>query len=606
MRKGLRSLRVRNQIALVFSLVFLAIVLLQTLGSMLLVSNSVSAQANDYILQTLQQTTAILEETIDSYRKLANTLASNTTIQDVLERNNERARGQASYAIPYEDSRLLQMEISKLSIAYDGINSIQIIAPSYVISYNFVSDSPFDAWDLTDAELARLHASNGDTVLLSIRREQSDKLHAKALHVFSAARKIFRFGVPDELAYMFINIQEPIIRSVIGGVNIGPGGSLELFDVDGLILSAHDTQLIGTRADPLPLKQGHPSPASGYEIADGILTAYHFSDALQWGVVTRLPVDQVAQALSLARQLNIVIGVGGILLLAAASYLLAKQLTKPLELLVESMTQIRANHLDTRVQIAGGMEVSQLGQTFNDMVDELDRIIRHNIQMETLSKEARLRAIQAQINPHFLYNTLDTIYWKLVMAKEEETAELVISLSEMLRYSISGSSERLVSLRRELNNLRHYQKIQNARFRDRIAWEMDIGQGCEGLYMPKMILQPLVENAVLHGMDSSKERLAINIRARCTGDRLVLVVSDNGKGIPGERLAELLKDPARDGQEKGEGFGLSGAHRQVQLRFGPDFGLSLESEVGQGTRITVTLPALDHDKEVPVENLVGG
>jgi len=603
MKFGIRSMRVRNQIALVFSLVFLTIVVGQMLGSTLIVTHAVGSQANDYILETLKQTSSKMDTLMDSYRMMANAIASNPIVIDVLTRNNQTALEQVAYTLSYEDSRAINREIAQASIAYQGINSIQIVAPNYIISYNFVGDSPFNAGEMTQGETARLQESQGETVLLSIRREPTDKINARAVHVFSAARKIYRFRNHVELAYLFINIQESVIRTVIDDVSIGVTGTLDLFDANGVILSSRSQELIGQQIPEDLFDQSRASQGGWYQIAGDTLTAAYFSDALQWGVVTSLPVSEVAAPLVRIRGQNLLIGLLGVLLASVVSYMLSKQLIKPLEQLVDSMTLIRSNSLDARVEPHGGSEFRQLGQTFNEMADELNGIIKHNIEIETLSKEARLRAIQAQINPHFLYNTLDTIYWKLVMEGKEEIADLVVSLSEMLRYSISGSGERPVTLRRELNNLEHYQQIQNARFPGKIDWIRDVSPDCLGMYMPKMLIQPLVENAVLHGMDANKV-LAIRLAARLEKGDMLVVVEDNGKGIPPERLSGLLS-AANNEKDQPAGFGLFGVHRQVQLRYGTQYGLSLSSQIDAGTSVELRIPQLDNDKERGDENHAG-
>ncbi len=597
MRNGFRSLPIRNQIALVFSILFLIIMVGQTASSTIITSNAVGIQANDYILGTLKQTSLRMESLVDSFRMMANTIASNEIITEILVRNNRAAQGKDNYTLQYEDNLKLQKEISQTSIAFRGLNSIQIIAPSYVISYNFVSDSPFNAGELSQRELQRLEESSGGLVLLSTKREPVDKLNAKAKYVFSVSRKLYRFGDHQELGYLFINIQEKIIRSVIEDVSIGTSGTLELFDSEGVVTSARDEDMIGKKLDSGLVNQIPSVGGGGYEIANSVLTAYYFSDSLNWGIITKLPVSEVTASFVRIRQTNLIIGIVGILLAVLASVTFAKQLTKPLESLVESMSQIRANHLDARVKTGGGKELGQLGDTFNDMAEDLNNIIRVNTEIEIVSKEARLRAIQAQINPHFLYNTLDTIYWKLIMENQEEIGELVVSLSEILRYSISGSGERMVSLRRELNVLEHYQQIQDARFKGRIIWRKEVPEECLLVYMPKMLIQPVVENAILHGMDADQQILTILVTASISDGVMELCVSDNGRGIPQERLYTILDTLVQKPSEERSGFGLSGVHRQIQLRFGIDYGLRISSQVGVGTQVIIRIPVLETTEE---------
>ncbi len=607
MKKLLQGMSIRNKMALMYSLLFVILMIGQLLASGSMVYQTVQTQANGYILQTLEQTLSNMEVYIDSLRMMTSTVAANETIVGVLQENAGGPRSETLSNFSYRDSQILQEEISKLTVAWDGINSVQLITPRRMFHYNFASAPWFDVGEMSQNERERLQASQGELLLFSTRKAPVDKFYAKDAQVFSVARKIYRFINHQELGYVFVNIHESKVRNIIGAVRFGETGLLHLYDAEGVVISSPLQERVGERLPGALLRDRRYGNRVGYYVADGVLMAQCYSDALQWGIMTEIPIREVTGPLLWLQNTNMTLGAIAIGIAIVLSVLFAGQVVKPLRSLVTSMRQIRANNLGARVPVVSADELGELSSEFNAMSDELQNIIRLNCEMETHRKEAHLRAIQAQINPHFLYNTLDTLYWMLVLQGEEKTSELVIALSEMMRYSISGSSERLVTLRREISMLKHYQTIQDARYEGKLNWIYQIPEELLGYYLCKMTLQPIVENAILHGMHTGPRPLTITVAAMSRGEELILSISDDGKGMDQETLAGILDEKDNRESIHHTGFGLPGVHRQIQLRFGEAYGLTVCSGPGEGTTVRMRLPLSQEDgKEGTHEDPVGG
>ena len=607
MRKAFQDMSIRNKMSLMYSLLFVILMIGQLLASGSIVSQTVQTQANDYILQTLEQTLSKMEVYIDSLRMMTSTIAANETICTVLQDNFNAQASEPLSNFSYRDSQILQEEISKLTVAWDGINSVQLITPQKMFHYNFASASWFDVGEMSENERKRLEGSQGELLLFSTRRAPVDKFYAKDAQVFSVARKIYRFINHQELGYVFVNIHESKVRNIIDAVRFGSAGFLHLYDADGVLISSPAEERVGERLPGALLTQRRYHNRGGYYVEGDVLIAQCYSDTLQWGIMTEIPIQEVTGPLLSLQNTNMLLGAIGIVIAIAVSVLFAGALVKPLRSLVTSMRQIRSNLLGVRVPVVSTDELGELSSEFNAMSDELQNIIRLNCEIETHRKEAHLRAIQAQINPHFLYNTLDTIYWMLVLQGEEKTSELVIALSEMMRYSISGSSERLVTLRREISMLKHYQTIQDARYEGKLNWVYEIPEELLGHDVCKMTLQPIVENAILHGMNTRQPLLTITVAALREGDELVLSISDDGKGIEREKLPGILDEKENKESAHHTGFGLPGVHRQIQIRFGDAYGLTVLSKLGEGTTVRMRLPLSKEDgKEDGHEDAVGG
>jgi two-component system sensor histidine kinase YesM len=224
------------------------------------------------------------------------------------------------------------------------------------------------------------------------------------------------------------------------------------------------------------------------------------------------------------------------------------------------------------------------------MIAEVEQLIEEKYRLGKEVKNLELKALQAQINPHFLYNTLDLLNWMSVRHNAEEIRTLVTALSRFYKLSL-GRGEDTVPLREELEHARTYVQIQNMRYENAIELVIDTPPDMNECRILKLVLQPLVENSIFHGiMMKKEERGAIRITGEHVGADLLLFVEDDGVGISDERLSQLLTNGAIASDR--HGYGVRNIHERLQLNYGPEFGLSFESREGKGTRVRIRIPAV--------------
>jgi two-component system sensor histidine kinase YesM len=239
-------------------------------------------------------------------------------------------------------------------------------------------------------------------------------------------------------------------------------------------------------------------------------------------------------------------------------------------------------------------EVQLLSDGIESMVGHLKRLIERNTEQEKQRRKTELALLQAQINPHFLYNTLDTIIWLIESGEISESVAMVGSLSNFFRFSLSRG-QNVITLKEEQQHIRSYLEIQHMRYRDLMEYEIDIPEEFDAVILPKLTLQPLVENALYHGIKIRRRKGLIRVSGRKEGELLVLEVADDGSGMTEERLEEL-RDSLVDGRK--EGFGLRTVHQRIQILFGLEYGLTIESTPDIGTNILVKIPMRTSEKEV--------
>lgn len=230
-------------------------------------------------------------------------------------------------------------------------------------------------------------------------------------------------------------------------------------------------------------------------------------------------------------------------------------------------------------------------------IDEFAKVQRRNYEQELLMKQANLSALQSQINPHFLYNTLECIRGQALMEDSPDIAAAAQALSLFFRYSISGKSD-IVTLREELENLKNYVAIQSYRFKDRFSLRIDM-EGADTVLdalIPKLTLQPIVENAVVHGFSSTISGGLVTVAVRLIEPNISILVSDNGKGMDEDTLVRLNRTIQGEGAgkpsagEKGTGLGLQNVDKRIKFRYGSEYGLSVQSCQGCGTDVELFFP----------------
>lgn len=282
---------------------------------------------------------------------------------------------------------------------------------------------------------------------------------------------------------------------------------------------------------------------------------------------------------------------------------MAHRMAAPITQLKQTMERVGAGDLSVRANIHTNDEFETLADSYNHMLDQLNQMMQRACSAESLRIDAEYRALQSQINPHFLYNALESINSLAQINRQGEISQMVCSLADMFRYS-THQSQQLVPVRDELEYLRNYLYLQSIGYEDRVHTLYDIPDEVLALRIPKVILQPIVENCFNHAFETASSEFLITIRARLEDEFLVFTVQDNGAGMDGAQLETLRKtlDETKAAQAGTGSIGLGNIHRRLRFMFGDSSGLHIESEPGHGTCVTLRIllgvpPALPPEKE---------
>lgn len=270
--------------------------------------------------------------------------------------------------------------------------------------------------------------------------------------------------------------------------------------------------------------------------------------------------------------------------------LVTDSITKPIRMLCEKTALVAKGDFTTRTSCDNHDELSILSDSFNDMAYKLEQQVKSiKLEQENL-RYMESKLLQTQINPHFLYNTLDTIIWLIEGEKYKEAIDIVVSLSEFFRIIVSKGKD-FITIREEETHIKSYLQIQQSRYKDILDYEINIPEELYGYQILKLTLQPLIENSLYHGIKMLRARGKITVTGELKDQVICFHVIDNGIGMEEEALKALRKEVERPGSEQSTGFGLANVNKRIKLNYGNDYGLDIQSKKGEGTDISIKIPA---------------
>jgi two-component system sensor histidine kinase YesM len=277
------------------------------------------------------------------------------------------------------------------------------------------------------------------------------------------------------------------------------------------------------------------------------------------------------------------------LIVILLSSLVARRISRPIKRLELSMKSVERGDFNLAASGEGPLEIKRLADRYNIMIGTIKQLMDRIVTEQESKRKYELEALQAQINPHFLYNTLNTVVRMVGMNKNEEVITTITSLSKLFRISI-GKGKSLITLADEMEHARNYLVIQQMRFKNKFEYSFDLQQEALSLATLKLIVQPLIENALVHGIEPSVDKGHIAVSMRLDGSDIVVKIADNGLGMSEERLSKVLAGTVVS--SVGSGVGVMNVQERIRLFFGPSYGLHFESEQEVGTTVTIRFPAL--------------
>ncbi len=528
------------------------------------------------------------------------------TLEDYL-RSMRRMSDAIYYNVVKDQDISKETPITQMNLLYEAHKDYLISLALFSEDGTLIAASPVgvekDGVDVTGQTWFQAALSKPENLHFSLPHVQNifvDDPTFKYYWVTSLSRNVElnNGGVPEQ-GVLLVDMNYAVIEDMMESVNDNPSEQyVYLMDNKGSLI--YHPMLMQISAG---LFKENNSRAAGYddgsykEIFEGnerIVTVDTMSYT-GWKLVSVIPTSNSYMGMKDIRYFVMMVISITLLAMLILNRFVARRVTRPLIKLNDSIREIEMGKADPDVYIGGPSEVEHLGRTLRASYDQINELMRDMVASQEEKRKAELDALQSQINPHFLYNTLDSIVWMIEGEKYNDAVFMITQLASLFRVSLS-SGKTIIPIGDEIRHASNYMNIQKVRFKDAFSIEFDIDEEIKNYCTVKLIVQPILENAVYYGVkDMEDGEIVVKGFMGDDGD-IYITVSDNGFGMSSSQTELLLTDDTRV-RKKGSGVGLINVQRRIQLRFGEQYGLKIESEPDEGTTVTVHLPAIPYNEE---------
>ena len=405
-------------------------------------------------------------------------------------------------------------------------------------------------------------------------------------------------GPYTDQGVLLIDIRYNSLERLFDGVNLGNGGYAYLISSDGEIIYHPKAQLIDSgivkenNRESAGLKDGNYE-----EVFDGEkrIVSVKTVGYTGWKIVGVTPLDGMSLNNIKTKLLMVFIIAFVLFILSIINSYISTRITDPIKELEKAVNEIEQGNLEVEVRSAGSYEIQHLGTSIQSMARRIRKLMNDIVAEHESKRRSEFDTLQSQINPHFLYNTLDIIVWMIENEKQSEAVKVVTALARFFRISLSKGKS-IIPVKDELEHVRNYLMIQHMRYKNKFTYDIEADEDVLELASLKLMLQPLVENAIYHGMEFMDGDGEILVRAWRREDDLYMSVSDNGLGMTQEQVERLFRASDHTSSGRGSGIGVKNVNERIKLYFGTGYGLEILSEPDEGTTVTAHLPAIPYQE----------
>lgn len=593
-----KSLQLR--MIFLYSLLIIIFVLLIGSVSILTFSNIIEKTTINYTFQIISQVNSNIGFYFEEMEQIANIANYHYDIQKRLKQQNwdDSTMFYSTHQISdfLDDMANMREDIEAILVfANDGSVIVNNHAGTLNKNYNFKRQSWYK----------KAIQARGSSV--TIKPHKQSYISDSSNLVFSLSRSINNFDSDEQIGIILIDLNLEALSSICSNVELGEEGYIMIIDNESNVIYHPDYSYMYRSWDEMYLKEIFKSDdlliqyalenesGSFKKVIDGEtkLVLYDTMPSTGWTILGIVPQSFMAQQ---QEQISLFIGLLGILCICAAiliTFFLSSHIFKPITKLRDKMALAEQGDLNVSATTAKFNEISALNSSFNRMISRIKTLMTKVVEEEQEKRKAELKALQAQINPHFLYNTLDSIIW-MAESNRKEVVIMADSLAKLFRLSLSKGRQ-FITIGEEIEHVRNYLIIQSMRYVDKFNYVIDVDEELLNLQSLKLILQPIVENAIYHGIKNKRQKGNILIKGRLFFGDVILQVMDDGIGMNNAELKNILT-----GNSKNKGFngvGVRNVNERIKLYYGKQYGIEFVSEKDIGTVVGIWFPAIPYEED---------
>jgi two-component system, sensor histidine kinase YesM len=586
-KEKLLSLPYRIKLISVFSLLIL--ITASILGSITYYQFEKSSQRNaeEYTIQLAEQMNRNLDRYIKEMQIISLSPLYDQEIINIL-KNHQAANGLAAFPPAHERIKIWRY-ISSLVHMRSEIRGIHLLANDGNIFSNLDSNTiMLRGFEADNEWFKRIWKADGKRVILPLHHP--NYYLNKNESVFSVARLIRDPSDQAPLGIMKIDLKQELIKGMVSSAETN---SL-IFIVNNLGESVFPAENGSAILPENLLKKAITTNYMNISFAGkDYLMVRNESDYSGLNIVMLTPESEIIKEVNDLKTVLFYVVAAGILIASLLGLILSKPLVRSIHRLREAMEGVKQGNFSKRVLVQSNDEIGDLGQGFNLMVSEIERLVSEVYQTSLREKDAELRALQSQMNPHFLYNTLESINMLAIKDGNFVLSDMVSSLGKLLRYTIDNRAK-FVALEEEIAFVRSYITIQKARMGEKLQYLEEVPTVLSKMPIPKLILQPIIENAIVHGLINGG---TVKLQVLAGENQLKIIVTDNGIGVNEQKLEKLklflASERVSNSAVKHNGIALPNVHERIQLLYGEGYGADIESAEQEGFTVIITLPLLE-------------
>ncbi|WP_199615355.1 cache domain-containing sensor histidine kinase [Paenibacillus alkalitolerans] len=572
MRKWLRSV----QFNITAAFVFLSVLVMLLVGVLLYDKFARTAERNAVL--TTQQIVQQVTFNVEAY------LRGTSVTFDLID---EKIRGASRFPDP-----ALERELDTVLDTREDIVSIAVFGRRGGLIADIPSGELRKNTGLTSQSWFLAALSEPDRVSISPPHVQNlFKGQYPWVVSLSKGMTAVRNGVETE-GVLLLDVNFKTIDTLMRKVTLGQKGYVYIIDGEGNIVYHPQQQLIyaGLKSENVEraMNVSNDSYKDDFAGEERLITVQSVAGT-GWKVVGVSYMDEIVTTRTELTGFMLRLMLAVLVFVILLAYLLSSNLSRPIQSLERSMKLVERGDFDTPIHVRGYDEVEKLSRRFNIMVSRVRQLMDQIVEEQEEKRKNEFEVLQAQINPHFLYNTLNSVVRLAGSGKNEEVVTMITSLSKFFRVSLSKGKS-VIPVRDELEHIRNYLIIQKLRFKNKFEFEITAQDEVLDLMTLKLLLQPIVENAIYHGIEKMVDQGYISISAAIVDGNVRFQVKDNGLGIPSDRLRTMLNGSKAGGE--GSGVGVRNVHERIRLYYGDKYGLDVESELEEGTTVNIWIPVV--------------
>jgi len=577
-----KSKSLRSELLINFIVVELISLLLVDSISYLWIEDLLNRRISESTVETLKQIDKNISALFGDLDDISLYTISNRYVRAFLklDKREEKKIAQTLININEEYANLMNSKsyVSSINIIGDNGLTYETAVPKYsspngdMIKYT--SHLPMDGSFIITPTYIKYYQNLGLQYIISFCRQINDINNLNK-----------RLGV------LSIDISEKKLSEIYSDVQLGSTGFIFIVNREGTIVSHPRKEELCKHVGDQPyfgeiFRKGEGFNRLKIEGKDMLVT-YYCSPRYNLAFIGMVPFAELMRETISIRNVLSLVALAVSIFAVFIFFRIAEGITNPINLIIGRMKKVENGDMNVVVDIQRNDEIGLLGENFNNMIKRLKYLIEEVYKAQIKNKEAELRALQAQINPHFLYNTLDVIYWTSRIEKAEKTGSLVTALAKLFRLGLNNGNE-ITTIAKEVEYLNYYLAIQKVRYEKEPNIIINVDPSIFEYKTIKLILQPIVENALIHGIADLGENGAIEVTGRELDSDIVFTICDNGAGMSDAKIASIFLNDT----DTEKGYGIKNVHERIKLFFGEKYGLSITSQEGRGTKVEIRIPKI--------------